>query len=99
MPTHFLWFNRGGDIHATVAAAITPSPDPADIYTVVRIVQLDRVGYSPGETPAFILARLLDRIEETIVGVHARRRYLGRAFAGSTRPLAARPDRDRRRTP
>lgn len=60
--------NQGGDIHATVRAAITPPPDPADIDAVVRIVQLDWVGYAPGETPAFILARLLDRIEETTEG-------------------------------
>lgn len=57
--------NRGGDVHTMVCAAISPPPAHADIDTVVRIVQLDWVGYALGETPAFILARLLDRIEET----------------------------------
>lgn len=60
--------NRGGDVHAMVRAAISPPPAHADIDTVVRIVQLDWVGYTLGETPAFILARLLDRIEETTNG-------------------------------
>ncbi len=60
--------NRGGDVHTLVRAAITPPPARADIDTVVRIVQLDWVGYTLGETPAFILARLLDRLEETIGG-------------------------------
>lgn len=61
--------NRGsGDIHTMVRAVITPPPAYADIDTVVRIVQLDWVGYTLGETPVFILARLLDRIEETADG-------------------------------
>lgn len=47
-------------------AAISPPPDSADIDTVVRIVELDWIGYTPGEMPAVILARLLDRIEETL---------------------------------
>lgn len=58
--------NRGGDTYAKVRAAISPPPDSADIDTVVRIVELDWIGYTPGEMPAVILARLLDRIEETL---------------------------------
>ncbi len=52
------------DIYAHVRAAVTPRPEPTDIDAVRRIVGLDWVGYTPGETPAVILARLLDRIEE-----------------------------------
>ncbi|MFI5501082.1 hypothetical protein ACIA5E_18645 [Nocardia asteroides] len=40
----------------------------AAIDTVVRIVQLAWVGDNLGETPEVILARLLDRIEETVDG-------------------------------
>ncbi|WP_189034555.1 hypothetical protein [Nocardia rhizosphaerihabitans] len=43
-----------------------PPPDSADIEAIVRIVELDWIGYTPGEKPAVILARLLDRIEETL---------------------------------
>lgn len=52
------------DLHARVRAAVTPRPEPTDIDAVRRIVTLDWVGYTPGEKPAVILARLLDRIEE-----------------------------------
>lgn len=55
---------QDSDLHARVRAAVTPRPEPTDIDTVRRIVALDWVGYSPGEKPAVILARLLDRIEE-----------------------------------
>ncbi|MFI8974231.1 hypothetical protein ACIGO9_15195 [Nocardia asteroides] len=58
--------NRGEDVHAWVRAAIAPPPEFADIDIVVRIVELDWVGYRPGEKPAVIVARLLDRIEETL---------------------------------
>jgi hypothetical protein len=57
--------NHGaGDLHARVRAAVTPRPEPTDIDAVRRIVTLDWVGYTSGEKPAVILARLLDRIEE-----------------------------------
>ncbi|MFE6925952.1 hypothetical protein ACFVAV_33415 [Nocardia sp. NPDC057663] len=57
--------NHGaGDLHARVRATVTPRPEPTDIDAVRRIVALDWVGYTPGEKPAVILARLLDRIEE-----------------------------------
>ncbi|MFJ2834297.1 hypothetical protein ACIO52_02930 [Nocardia sp. NPDC087230] len=58
--------NNGGDVVAQVRSAITPPPEVADIDTVVRIVALDWVGYTMGDKPAVILARLLDRIEEVI---------------------------------
>lgn len=57
--------NHGaGDLHARVRAGVRPRPEPTDIDAVRRIVALDWVGYTPGEKPAVILARLLDRIEE-----------------------------------
>lgn len=54
------------DLHGHVRAALTPRPAPSDIDVVHRIVSMPWVGYSPGEQPAFILARILDRIEETV---------------------------------
>ncbi|MFJ2834627.1 hypothetical protein ACIO52_04625 [Nocardia sp. NPDC087230] len=62
--------NRGGDVRAHVNVAISPPPAPADVDTVMRIVALDWVGYTAGEKPAVILARLLDRIEETVAPVY-----------------------------
>ncbi|MFD5179357.1 hypothetical protein ACFWM1_26355 [Nocardia sp. NPDC058379] len=58
--------NNGGDVVAQVRSVITPPPEVADIDTVVRIVALDWVGYTMGDKPTVILARLLDRIEEVI---------------------------------
>lgn len=53
-----------GDLHGRVRAAVKPRPEPTDIDAVHRIVSLDWVGYTPGEAPTFILARILDRLEE-----------------------------------
>ncbi|MGW6730180.1 hypothetical protein ACWF9G_30140 [Nocardia sp. NPDC055029] len=60
--------NAGVDVQESVRVAVTPPPDPADVETVVRIVSLDWVGYVPGEKPAVMLARILDRIEEAVGG-------------------------------
>ncbi|WP_218716356.1 hypothetical protein, partial [Nocardia sp. MH4] len=58
--------NAGGadDLHGRVRAAVKPRPEPTDIDAVHRIVSLEWVGYTPGEKPAVILARILDRLEE-----------------------------------
>lgn len=56
------------DLHTRVRAAVTPRPEPTDIDAVRRIIALDWVGYTHGEKPAVILARVLDRIEEIAGG-------------------------------
>ncbi|MFI7531635.1 hypothetical protein [Nocardia salmonicida] len=55
--------NRGAEVQAAVRAALAPPPDPADVETVLRILDLDPVAYQPGERPTAVLARILSAIE------------------------------------
>ena len=54
--------NRNIDVHAA-ARALTPAPDPADVATALRILELEPIAYQLGERAEAVLARILSAIE------------------------------------
>ncbi|MEU1550223.1 hypothetical protein [Nocardia sp. NPDC005745] len=53
-----------------LAGRITPAPEPGDVETVLRILDLPAVAFERGEAPGVVLARILDVLEAAAAGEH-----------------------------